>query len=98
MPETLRWFYKSLEGMVTNLAVISSDTPQTVRFTDQEGFVFDRITFDKGVVVEGALMRNGFRVVLDNDPYVQLFGLPSTITDTGKDSKPIYSLGEYWRF
>jgi hypothetical protein len=98
MPETLRWFYKSLEGMVTNLAVISSDTPQTVRFADQEGFVFDRITLDKGVVLVGALMRNGFRVVLDNDPYVQLFGLPSTITDTGKDSKPIYSLGEYWRF
>ena len=61
MPETLRWFYKSLEGMVTNLAVVSSDTPQTVRFADQEGFVFDRITFEKGVVVEGALMRNGFR-------------------------------------
>ena len=94
----MRWFYKPLEGMVTNLAVISSDTPQTVRFADQEGFVFDRITFEKGVVVEGALMRNGFRVVLDNDPYVQLFGLPSTITDTGKDSKPIYPLGEYWRF
>ena len=94
----MRWFYKPLEGMVTNLTVISSDTPQTVRFADQEGFVFDRITFDKGVVVEGALMRNGFRVVLDNDPYVQLFGLPSTITDTGKDSKPIYPLGEYWRF
>ena len=97
MPETLRWFYKSLEGMVTNLAVVSSDTPQTVRFADQEGFVFDRITFEKGVVVEGALMRNGFRVVLDNDPYVQLFGLPSTITDTGKDSKPIYSSGNYWQ-
>ena len=94
----MRWFYKPLEGMVTNLTVISSDTPQTVRFADQEGFVFDRITFEKGVVVEGALMRNGFRVVLDNDPYVQLFGLPSTITDTGKDSKPIYPLGEYWRF
>ena len=96
MPETLRWFYKSLEGMVTNLAVISSDTPQTVRFADQEGFVFDRITLDKGVVVVGALMRNGFRVVLDNDPYVQLFGLPSTITDTGKDRKPVYSSGKYW--
>ena len=84
--------------MVTNLAVISSDTPQTVRFADQEGFVFDRITFNQDVALEDALMRNGFRVVLDNDPYVQLFGLPSTITDTGKDSKPIYSLGEYWRF
>jgi len=44
------------------------------------------------------LMRNGFKVVLENDPYVQLFGLPSTLTDTGKDSKLIYSLGEYWQF
>lgn len=96
MPETLRWFYKPLEGMVTNLAVVSSDTSQTVRFADQEGFVFDRITFNQNVAVEDALMRNGFKEVLDNDPYVQLFGLPSTITDTGKGSKPIYSSGQHW--
>ena len=51
MAETLRWFYKPLEGMVTNLAVVSSDTPQTVRFADQEGFVFDRITFDNDLVL-----------------------------------------------
>ncbi len=92
----MKWFYKSLEGMVTNLAVTSSDAPHLVRFADQEGYVFDRITFDQDVVVQDALMRNGFKEVQNGDPYVQLFGLPSKITDTGKDSKPVYSSGKYW--
>ena len=96
MPETLRWFYKPLEGMVANLAVVSSDTPQTVRFADQEGFVFDRITFDNDLVLEDELRRNGFTEAQDGDPYIQLFGLPSKITDTGKDRKPVYSSGKYW--
>ena len=52
MAKTMRWFYKPLEGMVTNLTVISSDTPQTVRFADQEGFVFDSITFDNKVILK----------------------------------------------
>ena len=47
----MKWFYKPLEGMVTNLAVISSDAPHLVRFADQEGSVFDRTTFDKDFVL-----------------------------------------------
>ena len=70
MANTMRWFYKTLEGMVTNLAVVSSDTPQTVRFADKEGFVFDRITFNQDVAVEDALIRNGVKEVLDNAPIV----------------------------
>ena len=96
MVETLKWFYKPLEGMVTNLGVISSDAPHLVRFADQEGSVFDRITFDKEVVLEDELRRNGFTEVHDGDAYVQLFGLPSEITDTGKDRKPVYSSGQHW--
>ena len=92
----MKWFYKPLEGMVTNLAVMSSDTPHLVRFADLEGFVFDRITFDKEVVLEDELRRNGFTEAQDGDAYVQLFGLPSEITDTGKDIKPVYSSGKYW--
>jgi hypothetical protein len=92
----MRWFYKPLEGMVTNLAVISSDAPHLVRFADQEGSVFDRITFNKNFVLEDELRRNGFTEAQDGDPYVKLFGLPSEITDTGKDRKPVYSSGKYW--
>ena len=93
MPETLRWFYKSLEGMVTNLAVVSSDTPQIVRFADQEGFVFDRITFDNDLVLEDKMRRIGFKEANDDDHYVNLFRLPSKITDLYEDGKPTYSLG-----
>ena len=82
--------------MVTNLTVISSDTPQTVRFADQEGFVFDSITVDNKVILKDELMRNGFTEAQHADPYIQLFGLPSKITDTGKDRKPVYSSGKYW--
>ena len=96
MPETLRWFYKPLEGMVTNLTVISSDTPQTVRFADQEGFVFDSITFDNKVILKDELMRNGFTEAQHADPYIKLFGLPSKITDKEMNSRPIYSSGEHW--
>ena len=96
MAKTMKWFYKPLEGMVTNLAVISSDAPHLVRFADQEGSVFDRTTFDKDFVLQDELRRNGFTEAQDGDPYVKLFGLPSEITDTGKDSKPVYSSGKYW--
>ena len=82
--------------MVTNLTVISSDTPQTLRFADQEGFVFDSITFNKDVILEDELMRNGFTEAQHTDPYIQLFGLPSKITDKGKNSRPIYSSCEHW--
>ena len=96
MAKTMRWFYKPLEGMVTNLAVISSDTPQTVRFADQEGFVFDSITFDNKVILKDELMRNGFTEAQHADPYIKLFGLPSKITDKEMNSRPIYSSGEHW--
>ena len=96
MAETLRWFYKPLEGMVANLAVVSSDTPQTVRFADQEGFVSDRITFGNDLVLEDELRRNGFKKAKDDDHYVNLFRLPSKITDLYEDGKPTYSLGEHW--
>ena len=72
----MKWFYKPLEGMVTNLAVISSDAPHLVRFADQEGSVFDRTTFDKDFVLQDELRRNGFTEAQDGDPYVKLFGCP----------------------
>ena len=96
MVVTLKWFYKPLEGMVTNLGVISSDAPHLVRFADQEGSVFDRITFDKEVVLEDELRRNGFTEVHDGDAYVQLFGLPTKIIDKRGEPKPVYSSGEHW--
>ncbi len=92
----MKWFYKPLEGMVTNLAMMSSDTPHLVRFADQEGYVFDRITFDQDIVLEDELMRNGFTEAQDGNPYVKLFGLPVKIIDEGGEPKPIYSSGEHW--
>ena len=96
MPKRSRWFYKLLEGRVTNLAVVLADTPQTVRFPDQEGFVFDRITFDNDLVMEDKMKRIGFKEAKDDDHYVNLFRLPSKITDLYQDGKPTYSLGEHW--
>ena len=58
--------------------------------------MFDRITFDNDLVLEDELRRNGFTEAQDGDSYIQLFGLPSTITDTGNGSKPIYSSGQHW--
>ena len=91
-----KWFYKPIEFLVTNFAVVSQDDPCLIRFVDQAGYVFDRIRFPKGTSLGKVLKRNGFKVAKEDDTFVKLIGLPSEITDTGWNRQPVYSSGEYW--
>lgn len=92
----MKWFYKPLEGMVTNLAVTSPETPQLIRFIDQTGHVFDRMTLSSNEDPEAALIRNGFTAVEEGDDFTALIGLPHSISDDGDERQPVYSSGEYW--
>ena len=61
------WYYKPIDMLVINFAVISADTPNVIRFVDQHGYVFDRMTFGVTTSLHGELIRNGFKEVADDD-------------------------------
>ena len=95
--KTMKWFYKPFENMTTNLAVISVDDPFAIRFVDQSGDVFDRMTFRSKADPEAALLRNGFVAVEEGDDFSRFIGLPHTIHDDGNERQPVYSSRQYWQ-
>jgi len=94
-PKTLTWYYKPIDMLVINFAVISEDTPNVIRFVDQTGYVFDRLTFDVTTSLHEKLIRNGFKEVVDDD-FIKLVGLPDAIQDFGGETQPVYSSGKFW--
>ena len=82
--------------MVTNLAVTSPENPQQIRFVDQAGHVFDRMTLSSNEDPEAALVRNGFAATVEGDDFSKLIGLPHQIIDDVGERQPVYSSGEYW--
>ena len=67
------WYYKPIDMLVINFAVISADVPNVIRFVDQTGYVFDRMKFDANTSLYGELIRNGFKEVVDDD-FIKLVG------------------------
>ena len=93
--ETLTWYYKPIDMLVINFAVISEDIPNAIRFVDQTGYVFDRMNFDAATSLHDELIRNGFKEVADDD-FIKLVGLPKAIKDLGGETQPVYSSGKFW--
>ena len=94
-PKTLTWYYKPIDMLVINFAVISEEIPNVIRFVDQTGYVFDRMTFDESTSLHEELIRNGFKEVADDD-FIKLVGLPEAINDLGGETQPVYSSGKFW--
>ena len=94
-PQTLTWYYKPIDMLVINFAVISEDMPSVIRFVDQHGYVFDRMAFDETTLLHEELIRNGFKEVADDD-FIKLVGLPEAIKDLGGETQPVYSSGKFW--
>ena len=93
--ERLTWYYKPIDMLVINFAIISEDRPNLIRFVDQTGYVFDRMPFVETTSLHEELMRNGFKEVADDD-FVKLVGLPEAINDLGGETQPVYSSGKFW--
>lgn len=93
--ERLTWYYKPIDMLVINFAVISEDIPDVIRFVDQVGYVFDRMAFDETTSLHEELIRNGFKEVADDD-FIKLVGLPDAIQDLGEETQPVYSSGKFW--
>jgi hypothetical protein len=89
------WYYKPIDMLVINFAVITKNLPNVIRFVDQTGYVFDRMTFDETTSLSEELIRNGFKEVADDD-FIKLVGLPGTIKDLGGETQPVYSSGKFW--
>ena len=89
------WYYKPIDMLVINFAVISDDVPKDIRFVDQTGYVFDRMSFDTSTSLRAELIRNGFKEVA-NDDFIKLVGLPEAIKDLGGETQPVYSSGKFW--
>lgn len=71
-------------------AVISEYLTNNIRFVDQTGYVFDRITFGANTLLHDELIRNGFKEVADDD-FIKLVGLPEVINDLGGETQSVYS-------
>ena len=93
--QTLTWYYKPIDMLVINFAIISEDEPDVIRFVDQTGYVFDRMTFYETTSLHKELIRNGFKEVAD-DNFIKLVGLPEAIKDLGGETQPVYSSGKFW--
>ena len=89
------WYYKPIDMLVINFAVVSVEVPNAIRFVDQTGYVFDRMTFDATTSLHDELIRNGFKEVVDDD-FIKLVGLPDSIKDFGGETQPVYSSGKFW--
>ena len=89
------WYYKPIDTLVINFAVISEDIPDVIRFVDQTGYVFDRMTFAANTSLYGELIRNGFKEVVDDD-FIKLVGRPEAVKDLGGETQPVYSSGKFW--
>ena len=89
------WYYKPIDMLVINFAVITKNLPNVIRFVDQTGYVFDRMSFDETTSLHDELVRNGFKEVADDD-FVKLVGLPEAIKDLGGETQPVYSSGKFW--
>ena len=73
------WFFKPLENMQMHLAYLDLTPELRIIFTNTIGHAFEEVAFSG---VEGAksfLDTNGFQACLDNDEFMKLFGLPTTI-------------------
>ena len=93
--ERLTWYYKPIDMLVINFAIISEDRPNLIRFVDQTGYIFDRMSFDETASLHDELIRNGFKEVADDD-FIKLVGLPEVIKDVGGETQPVYSSGKFW--
>jgi len=89
------WYYKPIDMLVINFAVITKNLRNVIRFVDQTGYVFDRMSFDEATSLHDELVRNGFKEVADDD-FVKLVGLPEDIKDLGGETQPVYSSGKFW--
>lgn len=89
------WYYKPIDMLVINFAVVSVEVPNAIRFVDQTGYVFDRMTFGETISLHAELIRNGFKEVVDDD-FIKLVGLPDSIKDFGGETQPVYSSGKFW--
>jgi uncharacterized protein (DUF1810 family) len=91
------WF-KVLGMLVQNWAIceLFADGCK-VRFFDDGGLVFDRLALQNKAAADRALDYNGFTRVRDQPSFLHLAGLPrSPLKDSGKNTKPVYSSGEFW--
>jgi hypothetical protein len=91
------WF-KVLGMLVQNWAVceLSAEGCQ-VRFFDDGGEVFDRLSFLSKDAADRALDYNEFTRVQDQPSFLHVAGLPKLpLRDSGRNSKPVYSSGEFW--
>ena len=73
------WFFKPLENMQMHLAYLDQFYEPRIIFTNTLGHVFEEISLSDDKGAKSFLRTNGFQACLDNDEFMKLFGLPTTI-------------------
>ena len=73
------------------------DDKVIVYFIQDASMVFDKIEFKTIEDAEKGLLKNGFKLYLDNNENFQDFIVPPK-KPYGESPRPIYSSGQYWKF
>jgi uncharacterized protein (DUF1810 family) len=99
LQDTQNVWFKVLGMLLQNWAVCEPSTVGwDVRFFDDGGQVFDRLNFMNKALADLALDYNEFTRVRDQPSFLHLAGLPKLpLLDSGRNSKPVYSSGEFWQ-
>jgi hypothetical protein len=72
------------------------DSKKIVFFIQDGSMIFDQIEFNTQEDAERALLKNGFKLYLDENENFQDFITPPK-KPYGKSPRPVYSSGQYWK-
>ncbi|WP_213189002.1 hypothetical protein [Cloacibacterium caeni] len=92
------FWVKIVDFLQQNWALIEMiDDKVIVYFIQDASMVFDKIEFKTIEDAEKGLLKNGFKLYLDNNENFQDFIVPPK-KPYGESPRPIYSSGQYWKF
>jgi hypothetical protein len=91
------FWVKIVDFLQQNWALIEIiDSKIIVFFIQDTSMIFDQIEFSTIEDAEKALLKNGFKLYLDENENFQDFIVPPK-KPYGKSPRPIYSSGQYWK-
>ena len=91
------FWVKIVDFLQQNWALIEIiDNKVIVYFIQDASMVFDKIEFQTFEDAEKGLLKNGFKLYLDENENFQDFIVPPK-KPYGEAARPIYSSGQYWK-
>src|SRR5690606_36059344 len=93
-----KFWVKIVDFLQQNWALIEIiDSRIIVFFIQDASMIFDKMEFNTIQEAENGLLKNGFKLYLDENENFQDFIVPPK-KPYGESLRPIYSSGQYWKY